>query len=105
MKPKQQRARHVWPLTFSEAKAAPPPGHLVSSELLKPAILIERGPAAYTASVVGLQPADDMIKRIPLVRPGANYVVDEDCISPLPSDINGVFQGIIGGRDACNLSY
>ena len=104
MRPRQ-RARHVWPLKFSEVKATPPPGHSVSSELLKPAILIDRGPAAYTASVVGLQPADDTIKRIPLVRPGANYVVDEDCISPLPSDINGVFQGILGGRDAGNLSY
>ena len=94
-----------WPVNFVDIKRSPPIGFSISGVLLEPRILIKRHGTAFSASLVACIKRNAKLNYIPVVREGANYVIDEKQIKPLPKDCSEYFSTTLNGLNPIALSF
>jgi len=95
----------IFPVNFKDIKQLPPIGLTVSEVLLEPRILIKRNGAVFSASLVACIKKSMEFTYIPVVREGANYVIDGKKLKPLPKDCGEYFNKILNGLTPTALSF
>ena len=96
----------LWPISFDDIAANPPPSLTVRSAVLDPVLRITRNGLSYVAEL-GAYYSTRSTGRVFLkaATVDCNWAAGHEIVYPLPINSGDVVRSILGGRDPLNLSF
>jgi SNF2 family DNA or RNA helicase len=96
---------NLFPLNYSDIKNNLPCGYIYSDIIIDGVVLITRQGSDYKCTLAGKISSKGNIRHIPVHQSGANYIIDNNIIYPLPNDIYIFYKRLIEGLDEELLTF